>query len=815
MMQYAAVMYLLWTTGCSIWYLTIISPNLDNDLFWPDFAATGAQTFLIDLFARPLGTTLELYGSAIPKTYGTASTGNEMKTTYPRALALAELTTVKDAIESFQTLDSAYTFNLVTQYCWVDFDRRWEVAHTLVRQRRCNAKFTANGAVYFEGILRNVDWGVWAATYEASFMFSVGNAVKASPGGAAWLAALPDAAKSVASEVAYWTTKGITSYKLAWSNDIQIGMLESVAIFNIFDQTQYLTTSNIPFVQRGPFWTTYYDVAVFSADLVAAAMLNGSYVRSAANFYGNMNKTLESLISLYPFTPNSIVIHEVLGPFQSIDLYLEAPPASLVKAVLAFDATISAALQTDEVLAARFTAIPSATLDPVPRGWLSHHLTYFGGIPFCALVPGAPFVQASFSFADSCTMPGPIQQGAATCDLCVSLATCCNLYVDQVSDAVLAMGLPQADTKDVFDDVTALGVEIVQFAMVASTSAPLLLRQPLLGGEWAFFGYAALYDWVYGLREVVSFHGDVSTVVLMSERVETLPLALSGHEIPRSTCLYLWYLAIVTTVMLAVVAAALVALTILRPQNAPITHLLHFNRIVGPVWVGRPFLLGRGLTAIIALSSAPIGFKATNGFGVFHAAPKSVLASLLTASESTWISFVISDVLLVATGHYTKWYAPLGSLLAGLATFCVNLASPVAATATLNRSCARNNVDVQLTCTRGTVQIGFPQRAALMLVIQLVSLLFAFLIVRFFLDRRIRPPPPYDVPYIIPASVLAFSEAPSDIWTMHPVLAVLSGYVHVRNYIFDIKQWMVFRSGFVEPVVIDSPHIKFVEIPTH
>ncbi|OQR91499.1 hypothetical protein ACHHYP_04659, partial [Achlya hypogyna] len=827
MHPHVGVLYLLWTIGCSVWYLQIISVNLDNDLFWPDFAVTGAQTFLIDLFGRPLGATLELYGSVIPKTYGAASTASAMKTTYPRALALAELTSVEDAIVSFQTLEAAYAFSLMTQYCWADFDRRWEVAHTLLRQRRCAANFGANGAVYFEGILRNVDWDAWSAVNSASFMFAVGDAVRASTGGAAWLASLPNAATTVASEVAYWTTKGINCYQLQFSNDVQIGLLESIAIVNVFEQTQVLTMSNVPFTQRGTYWTTFYAMWGFNSDLWAASVLNSSLVRSATNFYGNGNTSIEALVSLYPFTPSSIVIHNLLGPFPSIDLVLVAPPVSLVATVIAFDAAIGGAMQSDDSFARQLTSMQPTTLDPVPRAWRSSTLSYFGGAPYCALAPATTFVQPSFAFNDAC-MPRqsstmvlpPIATAFAlamsndshsACKLCVHLESSCLALVDHFRSVPKFIVTPDADVET---DVTALGVEIVQFAMATSTSSPELLRQSLLGSDWAFFGYIALYDWVYGLREVVSFQGDTATVVLMSERVETTPLTLSGNEIPRTTCLYLWYLVVTTTAMLALVAATLIGLTACRPHDIPQGYIGRFNRIAAPVWVGRPVLLGRGLTAIVTLSTAPIGFKASNSFGVFQAAPRSVLASLVTASESTWISFVISDVLLVATGHYTKWYAPLGSLLAGLATFCIDLASPVAATATLNRSCARNNVDAQLTCTRGTVQIGFSVRAALMLAIQLLSLLVAYLVVRWRLDRRARPPPPPDVPFLIPASVLEFSGAPPDVWAMHPALAVLCGYVHVGSHIFDAKLWMTFQAvGFGPSSHELNPNI--VEIPTH
>lgn len=48
---------------------------------------------------------------------------------------------------------------MYTQYCWVDFEQIFECAHTVVARRvRCAARFTPNGAMYIEAVLRNQIW---------------------------------------------------------------------------------------------------------------------------------------------------------------------------------------------------------------------------------------------------------------------------------------------------------------------------------------------------------------------------------------------------------------------------------------------------------------------------------------------------------------------------------------------------------------------------------------------------------------------------------------------------------------------------------
>ncbi|CAK4122178.1 unnamed protein product, partial [Aphanomyces euteiches] len=44
----------------------------------------------------------------------------------------------------------------ISGHCWVDFDRRFEMAHTAKRQLRCALRQNDNAAVYLEALLRNV-----------------------------------------------------------------------------------------------------------------------------------------------------------------------------------------------------------------------------------------------------------------------------------------------------------------------------------------------------------------------------------------------------------------------------------------------------------------------------------------------------------------------------------------------------------------------------------------------------------------------------------------------------------------------------------
>ncbi|EQC27343.1 hypothetical protein SDRG_14867 [Saprolegnia diclina VS20] len=173
--------------GASLWFLDIVGPGLANDLFWPAFDPTSAQTYLIDVFNRHLSVSstseIDLFdpSETILKTYGLPSTTAFTKPTYPRMRTLVEYTSVADAIIGFQSVDPGYVFNLMTLYCWADFEKRWEVAHTAARQARCAATMADNGAVYLEPFLRNIEWDAWDAVYGASFAQAVADAITITP----------------------------------------------------------------------------------------------------------------------------------------------------------------------------------------------------------------------------------------------------------------------------------------------------------------------------------------------------------------------------------------------------------------------------------------------------------------------------------------------------------------------------------------------------------------------------------------------------------------------------------------------------------
>ncbi|OQS03179.1 nucleotide-binding protein 1, partial [Thraustotheca clavata] len=648
-------------------YNEMIKDSMTNDLFWPNMSPTGAQTYLIDVFSRQLFMQKKLpldifdISSALLNNYDTQFTSHILWPSYPRYIVFSELTTLRDAIQGFRLFDAFYTFGLFTQYCWVDFDHRWELAHTSNRQKRCYRQYKTNGAVYIEAILRNVDWDSWKSSNYPGFMQGVGNFLIESSEGQTWLDSVPNAFQSIDNEVQYWSDKGMENFVLQWNNRIQIGLSESIAVFNAFSSSQPLTTYHAVHSSRGPSWTTFGLYWAFFDDLWAASTFNFSLVRNSSIFFED--DMIEKIYFIHPYTPASIVVHDILGPFQSIDTFYVAPSSDIIDIVTTFNSLLLLAIQTNTTLYSQYQELTTSTLDPVPNLWRQFNYNFYGGSPLCNARAATTFVQASYSFDDVCGQPKPLQitinpefalfsysrlravgeSPIDSCGLCSTTRAECTVMMHQLDK--IYNGLISNTTIPgllaVTPNVTSIDVEIIQFAQLNTTS--IILRQPLLQGEWSYFGYVGLYEWVYGHREVISFEGDAGIFVVLSELLDSIPFAASVIDIPNTTSQYLWAMTVTTTVVLLAVATLTIAIHI-NGKGFSSSHHLFFNRVAGPVWLGRPLMLLRGTTAIIILSTSPIVFDSSMGLGRFHFEPRSIFYRFLLASEASWLADVTSDI---------------------------------------------------------------------------------------------------------------------------------------------------------------------------
>ncbi|EQC29027.1 hypothetical protein SDRG_13183 [Saprolegnia diclina VS20] len=140
---------------------------------------------------------------------------------------------------------------IATSYCWLDFDRQIEMANTLGRQARCDAKYHSNGAVYLESILRNVDWPTFESCWGTSFEIGVAKDIGSlKPNGAVWLKSLTSGSRlSVVDEAKLWQSLGLMTYTTQWQNYKALGLHDVFSIENAFVQERLVSVVHVDVVE--------------------------------------------------------------------------------------------------------------------------------------------------------------------------------------------------------------------------------------------------------------------------------------------------------------------------------------------------------------------------------------------------------------------------------------------------------------------------------------------------------------------------------------------------------------------------------------
>ncbi|CAK4242144.1 unnamed protein product [Aphanomyces euteiches] len=274
------LVYLVFTLVLSCVYLTLLAPAMSNDLWWGGFNASGAQSFVIDAYNAQLNlnaSSLDLTKTNLFKDYSQFYTPISVTPVYPRIILDAYSYDLPSIIRSLQTGPE----QIPTQYCWVDFTRIWEVAHTDQRQKRCSARYTNNGAVYWESMMRLIDWNSYVTLqFGGPFNTTIGNALRKTPEGLRWIAATQNAFVNVDSEVAYWQKSGITRYTMQFTNSFSWGMRETVSLQNAFGSIQNISLKRSSYISRTGQWTTNMMYWGTVNDYSSANTAGYSFVRS-------------------------------------------------------------------------------------------------------------------------------------------------------------------------------------------------------------------------------------------------------------------------------------------------------------------------------------------------------------------------------------------------------------------------------------------------------------------------------------------------------------------------------------------------------
>ncbi|OQS06729.1 hypothetical protein THRCLA_20299 [Thraustotheca clavata] len=799
--------YIWLSLASGIVYLHLLNPSFSNDLWWANYNLSGHQAFLIDISnlvvaSTPSGTFDLLAPEAtMLKNYSESVSHTSVYDTYARHLILNELTTPEYAVTNLRTLSASWSMRMCTQMCWIDFNRTFEIAHTLGRQKRCATNYAHNGAMYMEAILRNIEWKKYITAWGNYFTVAMQSGLQESPQGRAWIAATSVALASttIPQELVYWAANEITIFQLQWLTRWSTGISETMIIENALGWQQQYTIKNAPRA-TGP-WTTLQFFWLPYNDIWVIDIMNRSSIRGTSNYFGaNVSASVP---------PVDI---QTWSGFASASIPL---PPGLVKLYQNFRANLASAIAAHPNLALAIAGLSLPPLDPTPPTWAGSNMLYYGGNPMCYSGSGLSYVQQSYDFYDACTVQQKFTFNLDPPSLLFSL------YVSQISPAdscalttsvdcptaltkakEILSYLPPVPTDLINSALTQVQVKKVQFMQYASKNgAAVLLRQPMLNeAAWNLFGWICLFDWAEGKREVVSFEGDFATLPLMSNAYKGNHISTSGsgEKLPNATQA-IFYLMAYTSVLLVGIGLLCTVFGALIKLQVIGKNLFLFNRVVGSVYIGRPILTVRGLTAIGLLSTSQIVLTQANGYSRFSFTPRHWIATLIITSEATWLTYMVNDVLLLFANRLTPIYAPFSCYVVWFVYFVLEMVDPVQIRGTINRVCHSTNMDFSLNCQSGTVQIGSSQRVLTLFAIQAIVLVVTFVLSWLWAFRKQKYVTPLDLqaPLLISGTSDSFMERreQNGMWNIDKVSSIMCGLIPLSLYgkaaTFDLKLWLV------------------------
>ncbi|KDO34471.1 hypothetical protein SPRG_00535 [Saprolegnia parasitica CBS 223.65] len=771
--------YLVLTIASSIVFISVSGQNLANDFFWPGFNSTGIDAFLGNWFnnqlfyaTTPMTWRLDDVGFADALLYNGSTTLVMSQSLYTNVIYLETLASdLGAAIAGLRMTPPSTLPYVFTSFCYLDFERRWAMANSAARQTRC-AAYNTNGAVYLEAFVRNTDWASFHDAWGNAFEIAFGNDLNASAAGLAWRSASRDPGTSIADEVRLWTNHAIASFTLQWQNYKRLGLFDAFDVETAFGFRYAMTLKQTVGSWAWKDQTSLKMYWSFGADLDAvranSSLLSGqSLLRDSPRFAYVNGSSLEDVMSQNgtlapPFGLGFGLVRAHLGPFGSIDvLHVPVPPA-LLRLQQLFTRLLSTNLATKAAAATAYGALIVPSLSPAPSTWFTSSIFILGGNPLCDTggVPPTRGIQSSglrafygaaavcgsnfgeyitpttkgVAFATAVTqLSAPSQNVSQSCAFDVlSPPTCFEMVLAAQACTNACFSTDQLDALQVAVDAAVVAIQaahvtIVQYALNGST--PQLLAIDLLDPsdpEFMLFGWFFLWDWATGYREVVKFVGDTGALSVLSTAVTTTSLAPNALEIPKNLVLFLRNVVLYVTSVLVAVSILVVFHMLGSRGQISGSHLFGLNRVAGIIWVGRPLLLLRSLTAMAVLSTARVDLVQTGIVTLFQTTVSSAVLTVLSAGEVTWFIYVLNDILMVYTQQYARLYMTKATYLLWLISAIWSFVSPVTHSATVARTCAAIDLNLQLVCQSGVLRIGDRTRFVELLLLCVGCLLLCY-----------------------------------------------------------------------------------------
>ncbi|KAF0698434.1 hypothetical protein As57867_010898, partial [Aphanomyces stellatus] len=509
----------------------------------------------------------------------------------------------------------------------------------------------------------------------------------------------------------------------------------------------------------------------FTAVAVNSSGIGGmSLIRSSPNF-AFANTTAEMIIigpASQFMAPTSMfdLTRTTLGPYGSVDMYVIPCPVEAKMVTYNVFQALNRLFFYNKTAQRDYDVLldQGAAVDPVPKAWTAIGFDSIGGNLLCP--PNAHEsvqngIRSLFSSNKPCseamsyeivhitapiTIVASILANATTMDRmatscsrmrrsekkrCIRALNATNIYIaTYLSDLQISLvPLVAAANLAVFN----LNVELIQFGY-QNTNSPLALhRVNMLDPtevEFSIFAWQLLVEWALGNREMVRFEGDVGSISLLSQYMTTVRYSINEIEFPTNLSYYLRKTVSYITFAVIVLASLVLVYIVLSRGYIEALNLFELQRVGAIVWIGRPLLFVRSLTAVGLLSTASLELTFDGFLSYFQVIKAPWYKTLLAANEVTWMVAIVNDIAMAFTREYTMYYATVNSVMIWLLTAMLGLQFPVSHSVTIDVQCSWVQVDYQVECSSGVISIGYLSRMVLIIGLVIGSNVFCYAITR-------------------------------------------------------------------------------------
>ncbi|KDO19710.1 hypothetical protein SPRG_14237 [Saprolegnia parasitica CBS 223.65] len=530
--------------------------------------------------------------------------------------------------------------------------------------------------------------------------------------------------------------------------------------------------------------------------------------------------TLNTTLSV-PMAGSFTLIQDLVGPFGSIDMFFIGVPRALNGDMLDLVNTIRAAsMASDASQRAYANLIVPDSMYVTPGIWLYSKWISFGGSPFCAdigLSTGIAVTSGMLNLLSSnkpCSLSrgharsGPTIEFWVVATIMASLTPSSNVTgICELNTAATSHCVPDLLATVEFvrtympsishrgpsiaastAAVQQLHMQLIQF-MRLNVSSPLFLASYEVlktADDFTFASWILLMEWVFGVREVVQLVGDHGNLTVLGELLLPAQQKVHEYEIPTSGAMYARAAVQYITAVVILVAGLTVAYIVTSRGRIEGRNMFSLGSVGGVVWIGRPLLFLRSITAIGILSTGTLSLEFNGRFSYLQVSVTPWYQTLIEANELTWLAAVVNDVFIAYTREYNRYYNAINIALVWLVAGCVSLLHPAYHVASMQRA-----VD------SAQIQIGQFSRLLLLIGIVFAVKLFCYVSVRLYIGD---PTPARAKSIVLYAGAKFLFRHKTwiyhDVYYLDRASALLNGMVTLRwretLYVLDIKTWRAF-----------------------